>query len=59
MMKRILKCIKCGTYTMKEACFKCENKTVLVRPLKYSPIDRMKDYRRRALTEEYKKRGFI
>ena len=57
-MKRILKCAKCGKYTMKEIC-SCGNKTLVAKPLKYSPDDRFGSYRRKAKLSEYAKRGLI
>jgi len=50
-MKHILKCPKCGTYTMKEKCDLDSEKTVTAKPAKYSPDDRMGDYRRKAKKE--------
>jgi len=44
-MKHIMKCPKCGKYTMKDFC--CE-KTILPKPARYSPIDRFGEYRRKA-----------
>jgi H/ACA ribonucleoprotein complex subunit 3 len=36
----MLKCPKCGTYTMKEVCPRCGDKTVTVHPARFSPDDR-------------------
>lgn len=44
-MKHILKCPKCGKYTLKKKC--CE-KTIKVGPAKYSVEDKYGDYRRKA-----------
>ncbi len=46
-MKKILKCIKCGKYTMKEIC-SCGEKTISPKPAKYSPEDKFGEYRRLA-----------
>jgi len=48
MSRHILRCAKCGIYTMKQACPKCGEKTFSVIPAKYSPDDRMAKYRRMA-----------
>lgn len=50
-MKRILKCQKCGEYTIKETC-KCGEKTTLIKPPKYSPTDKYAEYRIIARTEK-------
>jgi len=42
-MKHILKCPKCGKYTLKDTC--CE-KTIRAVPAKYSPEDKYASYRR-------------
>lgn len=57
-MKHIFKCGKCSKYTMREVC-DCGGKTLLSRPLKYSPDDKFSAYRRKAKVEEYAKRGLI
>ncbi|MBI2657439.1 ribosome biogenesis protein [Candidatus Woesearchaeota archaeon] len=57
-MKHIFICVKCGKYTMKEKC-SCGNETLMPRPLKYTPDDRLSAYRRKAKHEEYLKRGLI
>lgn len=46
-MKHILKCIKCGDYTLKENCA-CGGKAVTIVPAKYSPQDKYAEYRRKA-----------
>jgi len=48
MARHILKCLKCGQYTMKSDCPKCAERTVTPRPPKYSPEDKFGEYRRRA-----------
>ncbi len=44
-MKHILKCTNCNKYTMKLICT-CGNKTIDVKPPKYSPEDKYAKYRR-------------
>ena len=56
-MEHILKCIKCGKYTMKAEC--CGEKTINPKPAKFSPEDNYADYRRRAKEEDRKKEGLI
>jgi H/ACA ribonucleoprotein complex subunit 3 len=55
-MRHILKCGRCGTYTMKEMC--CE-KTLTPKPAKFSPEDKYGHYRRKAKTDYFSKRGFL
>lgn len=43
---KILKCLKCNEYTLKENCPVCNSKTAEVRPAKFSPEDRFGRYRR-------------
>ena len=57
-MKHILKCAKCGKYTMKEVC-SCGNNTLVAKPLKYSPDDKFGSYKRKAKLNEYAERGLI
>lgn len=57
-MRHILKCAKCGKYTMKEAC-PCGNKALASKPMKYSPDDKFSGYRRKAKLSEYAGRGLI
>ena len=56
-MKHIMKCTKCGNYSMKELC--CGIKTVNSGPPKFSPEDVYGEYRRKAKLETYKKQGVI
>jgi len=46
-MKKILKCKKCGKYTLKENCT-CGGSAVTIKPPKYSPQDKYGEYRRKA-----------
>jgi len=57
-MKHISKCPKCSKYTMKEICG-CGSRTLLSKPLKYSPEDRLISYRRKSKMGEYAGRGLI
>lgn len=57
-MKHIYKCDKCSKYTMKETC-DCGARTLLSRPIKYSPDDRLGNYRRMAKIKEYIGRGLL
>lgn len=58
-MKHIMKCPKCGQYTMKEKCPKCDTETTNPKPAKYSPEDNYGKYRREAKKEELQKRGLL
>ncbi|MFH0859728.1 MAG: RNA-protein complex protein Nop10 [Candidatus Altiarchaeota archaeon] len=53
-MNNMLKCEKCGEYTLKSACPKCGARAKTVVPPKYSPEDKYGEYRRRmtALIED-------
>ena len=57
-MRILLWCGSCKKYTMNESC-SCGNKTINIKPLKYSPDDNLSDYRRNAKMEEYIKRELI
>ncbi len=56
-MKHILKCQKCGAYTMKEKCA-CEGQAVTTKPQRYAP-DKYGKYRREAKREDLTKRGLL
>lgn len=43
----IKKCSKCGSYTLRNECQKCETKTKSPAPAKYSPEDKYGEYRRK------------
>ena len=58
-MKHILKCPKCGEYTIKETCQKCRVKVINIKPPKYSPKDTYAKYRRNAKQKELKSRGLL
>lgn len=57
-MKHILKCKKCGSYTMNKVC-KCGGEAVSPKPAKYSPEDKYGEYRRKIKKEELKKRDLL
>ncbi len=44
-MNHIMKCLKCGKYTLENSC--CNTSTVLPLPPKYSPEDKYAKYRRK------------
>ncbi|HDN82925.1 MAG TPA: RNA-protein complex protein Nop10 [Candidatus Altiarchaeales archaeon] len=46
MKRMILRCPKCGRYTIKEICPICREKTITVKPPRFSPEDRYGKYRR-------------
>jgi len=52
-------CKECEIFTLKEKCPKCENKTILPQPPKYSPDDHYAEYRRKAKEEELKNKGYL
>lgn len=58
-MKRIYKCGSCKDYTMKQKCPKCGSSTVLAKPLKYSPEDKLAAYRRAYKSEKLENEGLI
>jgi len=45
-MKHIMQCISCKTYTLKDKCPNCNEKTIMPKPPKYSPEDKYAKYRR-------------
>lgn len=57
-MKELLKCGKCGKYTMKEECA-CGGKAITPKPAKFSPEDKYGKYRRQAKSGELEKRGLL
>jgi len=42
----LLKCPKCGKYTMKNVCGECGVKAASPHPARYSPLDKYGKYRR-------------
>ena len=57
MRSEIRKCTQCGKYTLSPECKLCGCPTVCPIPPRYSPDDRMGDYRRKAILEEYGENG--
>ncbi|MFH1316398.1 MAG: RNA-protein complex protein Nop10 [Candidatus Woesearchaeota archaeon] len=57
-MKHILKCSKCGKYTMKDDC-DCSGKAVSPAPPKYSPEDKYGEYRRKVKRDGIEDKGLI
>jgi H/ACA ribonucleoprotein complex subunit 3 len=43
---KIRKCLKCGTYTLKASCERCNESSHQVGPARYSPQDPYGKYRR-------------
>ena len=58
-MKHLTKCPKCGAYTLKGACASDSEKTINPKPAKYSPEDKMGEYRRKAKRAMLEQRGLI
>lgn len=52
MNREILKCSKCDTYTLKENCPKCGEKTLSPKPARFSPQDKWGEWRRKAKKEQ-------
>ena len=57
-MNKILRCEKCGNYTLKEKCL-CKGKALTTKPAKFSPEDKYGSYRRKAKFEQLKREGLI
>ena len=57
MKSELRKCVKCGRYTLRDTCPSCSSETHCPVPPKYSPEDRMGDYRRKTILEEYGENG--
>lgn len=51
MAKSIHFCENCKEYTLSDLCPRCNKKTVLPKPPKYSPEDKYAAYRRQAKEE--------
>jgi len=45
-MSEILYCKKCESYTLDKICKKCNEKTILKKPARFSPQDHYGRYRR-------------
>ena len=46
-MAQMLYCKECKTYTLDKICNKCKQKTIINKPARFSPQDRLGDYRRK------------
>lgn len=57
-MKHILKCAKCGAYSIKKVC-SCGGACIIVKPAKFSIEDRYAAYRRKAKEYELREKGLI
>jgi H/ACA ribonucleoprotein complex subunit 3 len=57
-MMRILKCEKCGNYSMNENC-RCGGKNVIVKPPKYSPDDKYAGLRRQVKRGQLEEKGLL
>jgi len=58
MAEHILKCVKCGKYSMNEGC-SCRGKAVSPRPPKYSPEDAYGEYRRKVKRKGLEEKGML
>ncbi|MBN1646159.1 ribosome biogenesis protein [Candidatus Woesearchaeota archaeon] len=60
MANHILKCRKCGAYSLSKECGNCGSACVLCQPSKYSPEDKYGKYRRQYIKEHsgMKKGGY-
>jgi H/ACA ribonucleoprotein complex subunit 3 len=59
MASPMRKCLNCKTYTLKEVCPNCGEKTQEVRLPKFSPNSKYSKYRRIGLLDEREKRGLL
>ncbi|MBQ7621613.1 MAG: RNA-protein complex protein Nop10 [Candidatus Methanomethylophilaceae archaeon] len=57
MKSDIRRCGSCGRYTLSQTCPACGSATVNPIPPRYSPDDRMGEYRRRSILQEYGENG--
>jgi H/ACA ribonucleoprotein complex subunit 3 len=57
MSSEIRKCTGCGRYTLSKNCPACGIDTIIPVPARYSPDDRMGEYRRRSIIKEYGENG--
>lgn len=57
MRSQIRKCASCGKYTLLNVCKICGTPTVCPVPPRYSPEDRMGEYRRVSILQEYGENG--
>ncbi|MBW2971956.1 RNA-protein complex protein Nop10 [Candidatus Woesearchaeota archaeon] len=59
MSTHILKCTKCGRYTIRVKCPDCGGSALQPLPAKYSPEDQYGKYRREAKKEQLKEKGLL
>lgn len=59
MMKQIMFCAACRSYTLRELCSKCGSRTVIPKPARYSPDDHYAAYRRKAKEVLLKEKGWL
>jgi H/ACA ribonucleoprotein complex subunit 3 len=57
-MKHILRCQKCGKYTLRDEC-ECGGKAVTTKPPRYSSLSKWAKYRRKARHSELEKKGLL
>ena len=57
-MREILKCGKCGKYTMKDIC-ECGGNALTPKPAKFSVEDKYAEYRRKAKLEIFRSGGLL
>lgn len=57
-LMHILRCEKCGTYSMDEVCG-CGGKAVSVKPPKYSPDDKYAELRRKVKRPLLEEKGLL
>jgi H/ACA ribonucleoprotein complex subunit 3 len=57
-LMHILKCERCGAYSMKELC-SCGGRAVSVKPAKYSPDDKYAELRRQVKRPQLEEKGLL
>ncbi len=58
MTKHILRCIKCGKYSLSKKC-DCGGNCAEVKPPKFSPDDKYGDLRRKAKRKGLEEKGLL
>ncbi len=58
MGKHILKCQKCGKYSLNTKC-ECGGSCVEIKPPKFSPDDKYEDLRRKVKRKELEEKGLL
>ncbi|PIN70575.1 ribosome biogenesis protein [Candidatus Woesearchaeota archaeon CG11_big_fil_rev_8_21_14_0_20_43_8] len=59
MKTNILRCEKCGKYTLKKSCSGCGTDTISPIPPKYSPEDKYARFRRSEKRKQFEERGWL